>query len=76
MRVDASNRNGKVRFSVTHEDLEQCVGLATAAFVLNQHNVPPGVYLPPDLPRRTRLDILNDVKRDAVLFELVEEKQV
>ena len=35
MRVDATNARGDiVRFQATHEDLEQCVGLATAAFAL------------------------------------------
>jgi hypothetical protein len=35
MRVDAVNARGDaVRFQATHADLEQCVGLATAAFAL------------------------------------------
>ena len=35
MRVDATNARGDaVRFQATHVDLEQCVGLATAAFAL------------------------------------------
>jgi len=35
MRIEASGRKGsRVRLSVTHEDLEQCVGLATAAFAV------------------------------------------
>ena len=32
MRVDASNDKRLVTFRVTHSDLEDCVGLGTAAF--------------------------------------------
>ena len=60
VRVDATGMNKEkgtsahVRFSVTHDDLEQCVGLATAAFALElmspavspptPNALPPGAF--------------------------------
>lgn len=76
MRVDATNARGDaVRFQATHADLEQCVGLATAAFALEvlatsgSQELRPGVYYPADLPPRARNAILARVQRDATLWE-------
>jgi hypothetical protein len=45
MRVDLSSRGRRVTFELVHPDLEDCVGLATAAFAweLLEGTVPPGV---------------------------------
>jgi hypothetical protein len=73
MRIEASGRKGsRVRLSVTHEDLEQCVGLATAAFAVqavSSADIPAGVYFPAELPRVARQSILDGVKRDAFVWE-------
>lgn len=34
MKVEASDQDNSITFTVTHDDLEECVGLATAAFAL------------------------------------------
>ena len=80
MRVDARGARGShVRFSVTHDDLEQCVGLATAAFaleVLGGGTVAAGVHFPAALSQASRQGILDRVKRGgggeggAVVWEL------
>ena len=65
----------RVRFSVTHADLEQCVGLATAAFALELMRtdaggeVAPGVYYPADLPAESRARILSRIRQGACLWE-------
>ena len=65
MRIEALSRKGsRVRFSVTHEDLKQCVGLATAALAVQ--DIHAGGYFPAELPRVARLNILDKVKRDAI----------
>lgn len=77
MRVDAKSvKSGRTcTFIVTHDDLEQCVGLATAAFVLElingveKGNINPGVYYPAELPLVSRDHILKKVKQDAVVWE-------
>jgi len=76
MRVDASSANTgrKCTFIVTHDDLEQCVGLATAAFILElietgNDQIKPGVYYPAELPLESRERILERVKRDAIVWE-------
>ena len=78
MRIDASSTtSGRTcTFIVTHADLEQCVGLATAAFILEliettgtNTPIPPGVYYPAELPLENRQRILERVKRDAIVWE-------
>mmetsp|Transcript_55416 Transcript_55416/g.64809 ORF Transcript_55416/g.64809 Transcript_55416/m.64809 type:complete len:463 (-) Transcript_55416:375-1763(-) len=76
MRIDAScvKSGRKCTFIVTHDDLEQCVGLATAAFILEIMNssssIEPGVYYPAELPLTSRNRILEQVKKDAIVWEL------
>mmetsp|Transcript_758 Transcript_758/g.1095 ORF Transcript_758/g.1095 Transcript_758/m.1095 type:complete len:453 (-) Transcript_758:28-1386(-) len=77
MRVDVSSgKSGRTcTFIVTHDDLEQCVGLATAAFILELLDgsksklIKPGVYYPAELPLKSRERILEQVKRDAIVWE-------
>ena len=77
MRVDAFGKKGShVTFSVTHADLEQCVGLATAAFALellqeneNGERLEAGVFYPSDLPAKSRRAILERVKTNSILWE-------
>uniref|UniRef100_A0A7S2GNV6 Uncharacterized protein n=1 Tax=Octactis speculum TaxID=3111310 RepID=A0A7S2GNV6_9STRA len=79
MRIDASDGDGNVvNFAVTHDDLEQCVGLATAAFALEMfqafppsgvRGIPPGVYFPGELPKASRTAILERVKQRAAVWE-------
>eukprot|EP00978_Attheya_sp_CCMP212_P034536 scaffold145100_cov46-Attheya_sp.AAC.1 len=78
MRVDATsvhnNSSRTCSFIVTHNDLEQCVGLATAAFILElmdhgNNDIPPGVYYPAELPFESRNRILDQIKRDAIVWE-------
>mmetsp|Transcript_77846 Transcript_77846/g.223536 ORF Transcript_77846/g.223536 Transcript_77846/m.223536 type:complete len:235 (+) Transcript_77846:1015-1719(+) len=72
MRVDASNDQQTVTFRVTHNDLEDCVGLGTAAFAceLLAGTIPPGVLFPPELEADARGRILERVKRDALVWEI------
>jgi len=62
-------------FIVTHDDLEQCVGLATAAFILElietmgNDSIKPGVYYPAELPLESRERILERVKRDSIVWQ-------
>jgi len=72
MRVDATAADGRtVTLRVTHKDLEDCVGLATAAFGLEvlQSRVPEGVWFPVEMAAN-RAAILERVKRDTILWEL------
>ncbi|KAL3781686.1 hypothetical protein ACHAWO_010397 [Cyclotella atomus] len=83
MRVDvtAQGENGekkKLTLRMAHDDLEQCVGLATAAFALEVANgcngkdvtVEPGVWFPVEIGRQARENILEIVKEDAFVYEL------
>jgi len=73
MRVDATARDGEVvTMRIAHPDLEQCVGLATAAFALEvlRGTVPPGVWFPAELPEEPRSNILLAAKEDAFVYEV------
>ncbi|KAL9182406.1 hypothetical protein ACHAXT_013058 [Thalassiosira profunda] len=83
MRVDVTANKGGEKQTVTlriaHPDLEQCVGLATAAFALEVANsvkdretatVPPGVWFPVELGRKARANILQVAKEDAFVYEI------
>ena len=69
----SSSPGDAVRFSVTHADLEQCVGLATAAFALEvirpEGSVPAGVHYAAELPPAARRAILDRVRAEAALWE-------
>jgi len=72
VRVDAVAADGrKVTLRITHRDLEDCVGLATAAFGLELlcGRVPAGVWFPVEMAAN-RAAILERVKRDTILWEL------
>jgi len=77
MRVDVNNleTGRKCTFIVTHDDLEQCVGLATASFILEliettgDDSIKPGVYYPAELPEKSRERVLERVKRDSIVWE-------
>ena len=73
MRVDAHNAAGRrVTLRVAHNDLEECVGLATAAFALEVigGGVPAGVHFPAELPAAARGSILEKVREDAIVWEV------
>lgn len=75
MRVDAygfGSVTPDVTLRVAHDDLEQCVGQATAAFGLEllQGGVTPGVWYPAELPTVTRSRILERVREDAIVWEI------
>eukprot|EP00929_Paragymnodinium_shiwhaense_P110165 TRINITY_DN76919_c0_g1_i1.p1 TRINITY_DN76919_c0_g1~~TRINITY_DN76919_c0_g1_i1.p1 ORF type:complete len:484 (-),score=92.46 TRINITY_DN76919_c0_g1_i1:4-1455(-) len=73
MRVDVISKDGRTKtVRVTHPDLEQCVGLGTAAFALEVllGRVPDGVWYPAEVDRSSRSDILQRVSCDATLWEL------
>ncbi|KAL7530657.1 hypothetical protein ACHAXR_003620 [Thalassiosira sp. AJA248-18] len=82
MRVDVTANKGgekkKVTLRMAHPDLEQCVGLATAAFALEVVNsmrnkeatVQPGVWFPVELGKQARENILRVAKEDAFVYEL------
>jgi saccharopine dehydrogenase-like NADP-dependent oxidoreductase len=78
MRVDVTATNGdKVTLRIAHPDLEQCVGLATAAFALEmvkglgeQRTVKPGVWFPSEISEQARKNILEVSKEDAFVYEL------
>lgn len=75
MRCDVTAKNGdKVTLRIAHPDLEQCVGLATAAFALEmlnkQQTVQPGVWFPSELGEEARKNILDVSKEDAFVYEL------
>lgn len=78
MRVEASNGDSNVTFLVTHDDLEECVGLATAAFALEMLEpgaCPPGVFFPAELPQPLRAAILSRVKKTSLVWELSQSSQ-
>lgn len=83
MRVDVTAQGGndekkKLTLRMAHDDLEQCVGLATAAFALEVANgcngkdvtVEPGVWFPVEIGRQARENILEIVKEDAFVYEI------
>ena len=72
MRVDAKTADGKhtVTSRIVHPDLEQCVGLATAAFCLEvlKGTVPAGIWYPAELPQEARTNILAAAKEDTISY--------
>jgi len=89
MRVDITARtaNGqreKITLKMAHPDLESCVGLATAAFVLEvatsivgedkslTTSIEAGVWFPVELKKLARTNILQAVKEDTFVYELGE----
>lgn len=71
MRVDARAGDRKVTLRVTHPDLEDCVGLATAAFALEvlQQRVPAGVWFPAEMGGN-REAILKRARKESLLWEV------
>eukprot|EP00931_Biecheleriopsis_adriatica_P087400 TRINITY_DN61882_c0_g1_i1.p1 TRINITY_DN61882_c0_g1~~TRINITY_DN61882_c0_g1_i1.p1 ORF type:complete len:448 (-),score=60.01 TRINITY_DN61882_c0_g1_i1:58-1401(-) len=72
MRVDAVSPEGeRVTLRITHSDLEDCVGLATAAFGLEvlQGRVPSGVWFPVEMASN-RSSIFERVRKGSILWEL------
>lgn len=72
MRIDATGTDGrKVTLRITHADLEDCVGLATAAFGMEllQASLAPGVWFPVEM-ESNRQAIFQRVKRGTILWEL------
>jgi hypothetical protein len=61
---------------MTHEDLEEIVGISIAAFV-NQmllDRVPPGVYFPEEVPGdEFRAEILRDIRQSAITYSISEQ---
>ena len=57
---------------VAHDDLEQCVGQATAAFGLEllRGDVAPGVWYPAELDSASRGNILQKAREDAIVWEM------
>ena len=73
MMVEASNDSGThVSFTVTHPDLEEAVGLGTAAFAMELllGSIPAGVHFPPELPADVRARILRRVRLRADVWDL------
>ena len=73
MMVEASNESGnRVTFRVTHPDLEEAVGLGTAAFAMEllSNDVSPGVHFPPELPADVRARILQRVRLRSSVWDL------
>jgi hypothetical protein len=75
MRCDVTAKNGdKVTLRIAHPDLENCVGLATAAFALEmlnkQQTIQSGVWFPSELGEDARKNILEVSKEDAFVYEL------
>lgn len=67
-----SDKNNSATFTVIHDDLEECVGLATASFAYEilKGGVKPGVFYPSDLGEKERRGILERVKGEAVLWDV------
>jgi len=59
---------------VTHDDLENCVGIGTAAFAMELllSRVPPGVHFPSEL-RANRKEILARARTDSCQWEVPDE---
>lgn len=81
MRVDVTGKTKggqkkKVTLRMAHPNLEQCVGLATAAFALecvdsvSERTVEPGVWFPVELGKQARENILRIAKEDTFVYEL------
>lgn len=84
MRVDVTAKTKKGKKTTTtlrmaHPDLEQCVGLATAAFALELASsvkdkdgatIQPGVWFPVELEKKARENILQISKEEAFVYEL------
>jgi hypothetical protein len=88
MRVDAEGKaeagisqSKTVTLRCVHPDLEDCVGQATAAFVLemlrgrsgtasSEQTIPAGVWYPAELQARARKNILNVVRENALVWEV------
>lgn len=75
MRVDAYQVDSDepiLTLRVAHDDLEQCVGQATAAFGLEilKGTVRPGVWYPAELAKEARSHIFDRVREDAIVWEL------
>mmetsp|Transcript_1396 Transcript_1396/g.2553 ORF Transcript_1396/g.2553 Transcript_1396/m.2553 type:complete len:254 (+) Transcript_1396:2-763(+) len=73
MRVDAKTADNKhvVTSRIVHPDLEDCVGLATAAFaleVLKGDTVQPGIWYPAELPQDARTNILLAAKEKTISY--------
>ncbi|CAE7801719.1 unnamed protein product [Symbiodinium sp. CCMP2592] len=72
MRVDARSETGEaVTLRITHSDLEDCVGLATAAFGLEvlQGQVPPGAWFPAEMAAN-RARIFQRVRHGSINWEM------
>ncbi|CAM9602417.1 unnamed protein product [Discosporangium mesarthrocarpum] len=74
MRVDARAKDGRTaRLMYAHEDLEVCVGIATAAFAAAtlKGDVTPGVWFPEEafVDEDTRQRLFNDATRGSFLWE-------
>ncbi len=81
MRVDAWAADGSgrtVTLRCAHDDLEDCVGQATAAFALEclrsasaeKPSVKAGVHFPAELERDARASILREAREGAVVWEV------
>ncbi|VEU37321.1 unnamed protein product [Pseudo-nitzschia multistriata] len=79
MRVDVVSEDGSetVTAQIVHDDLEVCVGLATAAFALEvlktgteSETIPPGVWYPAELPKEARANILEAAKEQSITFSV------
>jgi short subunit dehydrogenase-like uncharacterized protein len=72
MRVDAKTADGKqvVTSRIVHPDLEDCVGLATAAFAIEvlKGTVEPGIWYPAELSQETRTNILLAAKEKTISY--------
>ena len=72
MRVDARTKDGKrvVTARIVHPDLEECVGLATAAFAVEalRGTVGPGVWYPAEMPQEARTSILEAAREDTISY--------
>jgi len=80
MKVEASNEDASITFTVTHDDLEECVGLATAAFALEllldrAGSNGAGVFFPAEMSAASREAILERVKRTALVWDWDEQKK-
>lgn len=73
MRVDAKTADGKhtITTRIVHPDLEDCVGLATAAFaieVLKGHTVQPGIWYPSEMSPEARANILEAARENTINY--------
>lgn len=76
MRVDVTSKDGtaKVTSQIVHDDLEMCVGLATAAFAIEvlkkegEKTIPSGVWYPAELPKEARSNILEAAKEGTITY--------